>query len=335
MIAQRPIWRGHLRLALVSCQVALYNARHDRDTIHLHMINPKTGNRIRMVTQDAQTGEPVARGDTVKGYEIEKGRCVIVSQEDLNSVKVESSSMMSVAKFVDAGSIDPIYYDGSYYLAPDGKGSEDVYAVLREAIEKTGKVALTRVVISQRERTVALRPLDGGLVAHTLNEERDLNSANPLFEPLEHVRIDPEMVMLATQLIKRQTAEFDPADLEDRYETRMRAMIDAKVKGQGPVVEGTKPQDHSNVVDLMAALRASLLGGTQRRAQVATIADSSQHTARPSKQAKGSTTAKPHKQPGFKLPIKGGKTNANPKAEPAPAAPSRPMPSSASRRKAS
>ena len=341
LIAQRPIWRGHLRLALVSCQVALYNARHDRDTIHLHMINPKTGNRIRMVTQDAQTGEPVARGNTVKGYEIEKGRCVIVSQEDLDSVKVESSSMMAVEKFLDASSIDPIYYDASYYLAPDGKGSEDVYAVLREAIEKTGKVALTRVVISQRERTVALRPLDGGLVAHTLNEDRDLNSAVPLFEPLEHVRIDPEMVTLATQLIKRQTAEFDPADLEDRYETRMRAMIDAKVKGQGPVVEGTKPESDSNVVDLMAALRASLLGGTQRPggaqrpaqpAAAAVVADSGRQTTA-GKQAKDPAPAELRKQPGLKLAIKGGKERAQVQA--APQARDQPVPIGRSRRKAS
>ena len=149
------------------------------------MINPKTGNRIKMVSQDAQTGEEVARRDTVKGYEYTKGQYVIITDEDMESVKVESSGLMKVEKFVDAASIDPIYYDASYYLAPDGKGSEDVYAVLREAIERTGKVALTRVVMAQRERTIALRALDGGLVAHTLNEQRDLNPAQPLFEGVE------------------------------------------------------------------------------------------------------------------------------------------------------
>src|SRR5947209_17720339 len=191
-MAQRPIWRGHLRLALVSCPVALYTARHERETIRFNMINPVTGNRIKMVSQDAVTGEDISRRDTVKGYEYSKGQYVIITDEDLESVRVESSGLMKVDKFVDAASIDPIYYDTSYYLAPDGKGSEDVYAVLREAIERTGKVALTRVVISQRERTIALRPMDGGLVAHTLNEQRDLNPAQPLFEGLRSIKLDPE-----------------------------------------------------------------------------------------------------------------------------------------------
>lgn len=197
-MAQRPIWRGHLRLALVSCPVALFSARHERETIRFNMINPATGNRVKMVTQDAQTGEELSRRDTVKGYEFAKGQYVIITDEDLGSVRVESSALMKIEKFVDAASIDPVYYDASYYLAPDGKGSEDVYAVLREAIERSGKVALTRVVIGQRERTIALRPSGGGLVAHTLNEQRDLNEAEPLFERVQDVRLDPEMVTLAT-----------------------------------------------------------------------------------------------------------------------------------------
>ena len=118
----------------------------------------------------------------MKGYEFKKNHYLIVTDEDLDSVKVESSAVMTVEKFVDADSIDPMYYDASYFLAPDGEAGKDVYAVLREAIAKTGKVALTRVVISQRERTVALRPMDGGLMAHTLYEQRDLNSPKELFE---------------------------------------------------------------------------------------------------------------------------------------------------------
>lgn len=169
-MAQRPIWRGHIRLALVSCPVALYSARHDRNAIRLNMLNPATGNRIKMVTQDSVTSEPVSRGETVKGYEFTKGQYVVLTAEDLDSVKVESSSMMSVDKFVDTGSIDPIYYDASYYLAPDGKGAEDIYAVLREAITTTGKVALARVVISQRERTIALT--DRGRRAHSAHAQR-------------------------------------------------------------------------------------------------------------------------------------------------------------------
>lgn len=258
-MAQRPIWRGHLRLALVSCPVALFSAKHDRGNIRFHLINPETGNRIRMVTQDSETEKPLSRSDLVKGYEFKKDTYVLITDEDFASVKVDSSSLMSIEKFVEANSIDPIYYNSSYYLAPDGNAGRDVYAVLREAIEETGRVALTRVVIAQRERTVALRPTEGGLVAHTLYEQRDVNDAKPLFEGAANIKTDPAMVELAKQLIERQSGRYDPADLEDRYETRLRAMIDAKLKGEG-VEEDTETDkpDRGNVVDLMSALKKSL-----------------------------------------------------------------------------
>ena len=257
-MAVRPIWRGHLRLALVSCPVALYNARHDRTSIRFNLINPDTGNRIRMITQDAETGKELERRDLVKGYEFRKNQYLLLNDEDLNSVKVESSAVMTVEKFVDADSIDPVYYDAAYHLAPDGDAGRDIYAVLREAIAKTGKVALSRVVISQRERTIALRPADGSLMAHTLYEERDLNSGQELFEGMDGIKVDPEMVELATQLVQRQAGEYDASDLEDRYETRLRAMIDAKLKGEGIDAAEEPEIVTSNVVDLMATLRKSL-----------------------------------------------------------------------------
>jgi DNA end-binding protein Ku len=259
-MASRPIWRGHLRLALVSCPVAMFNARSERSSIHFNLINPATGNRIKMVTKDSETGDELQRSELVKGYEYAKGRYVTLSDEDFDSVKVESSAVMSVEKFVDAGSIDPIYYDNSYYLAPDAKAGEDVYAVLREAIAKTGKVALVRVVISQRERTVALRPMGSGLVAHTLYEERDLNKSASYFDEAARLKVEPEMVDLAVQLIKRQSSKYDPVELEDRYETRLRAMIDAKIAGL-PLVADEIP-DRGNVIDLVAALRKSVAEAT-------------------------------------------------------------------------
>ena len=318
-MAQRPIWRGHLRLALVSCPVALYSARHDRGTIRFNMINPETGNRIKMVSQDAETGEEVSRGQTVKGYEYEKGRYVIVTDEDMEKVRVESSTLMMVEKFVDSSSIDPIYYDASYYLAPDGKGAEDVYAVLREAIRTTGKVALTRVVIAQRERTVAVRPMEGGLVAHTLNEARDLNSSASLFDVVGGVAVDAEMVKLAVALVDRQTGEYDAADLDDRYEMRLREMLEAKVKGEGGRFEAAPAPAESNIVDLMAALRRSLgQSGAQTGPEVA--------AGKPVAAGRKKKTAEEEvrRQPGFKLPIAGGRAagSAGAKAEPvaAPAA---------------
>jgi DNA end-binding protein Ku len=261
----RPIWRGHLRLALVSCPVALYNARHDRAGIRFNLINPETGNRIRMITQDAETGKEVERRDLVKGYEFRKNQYVLLSDEDFDSVKVESSSVITIEKFIDTESIDPVYYDAAYYLAPDGDAGRDVYAVLREAIAKTGKTALARVVISQRERTIAIRPTGEGLMAHTLYENRDLNNSAELFDDLPGMKIDPEMVQLASQLVQRQSGKYDAADLEDRYETRLRAMIDAKLKGEGLDVSEPEEPARTNVVDLMAALKKSLGQATEER----------------------------------------------------------------------
>jgi DNA end-binding protein Ku len=288
----RPIWRGHLRLALVSCPVALWNARHERASIKFNMINPETGNRVRMVTQDAETSKELQRRDLVKGYEFRKDQYLLLSEDDFDSVKVESSEVMTVEKFVDTGSIDPVYYDSSYFLAPDGKAGVDVYAVLREAIAKTGKTALARVVISQRERTIALRPMGEGLMAHTLHEDRDLNSPKELFGDLAAVKIDPEMVQLATQLVQRQSGQYDSSDLEDRYETHLRAMIDAKLKGEGIDLAAQEPEvSTSNVIDLMAALQKSL--GQSPAEQPA-----------PAKRKKPADT----RQAGLKLPIKGGKS---------------------------
>ena len=258
-MASRAIWRGHLRLALVSCPVALYSARHGQGGLHFHLINPETGNRIKMVTQDAETGKPLERSNLAKGYEISKNRHIILSDEDFESVRVDSSSTMTVDKFVEAADIDPMYYDSAYYLAPDGEAGEDVYAVLREAISQAGKVALSRVVIAQRERTIALRPYGVGLMAHTLYEQRDINSAKDVLGDVASREVAPELIDLATQLVEQQSGKFEPADLEDRYEARMREMIDAKVAG-GHLVEQQEeePVASDNVVDLVAALRKSL-----------------------------------------------------------------------------
>jgi DNA end-binding protein Ku len=257
-MAARPIWRGHLRLALVSCPVALWNAKHERNAIRFNQINPKTGNRIRMKTVDSGTDQEVQRRDLVKGYEFRKDQYLILGDDDFDSVKVESSSTINIEKFVEIGSIDPIYFASSYYLAPDGDAGRDVYAVLHEAIAEVGRVALARVVIGQRERTIAVRAMSGGLVAHALDEQQDINDAHAIFDGVTEIKTDPEMVQLAKQLIDRQTTTYDPSDLEDRYEIRLRAMINAKLKGEGVDLSEPVEPDRSNVIDLMAALKKSL-----------------------------------------------------------------------------
>ncbi len=210
-----------------------------------------------MVTQDAETDEEVSRRELVKGYEFKKDTYLMLTDDDFESARVESSSVIKIDKFVDAASVDPIYFDTSYYLAPDGDAGRDVYAVLRDAIAGTGKMALARVVIARRERAIGVRPLGKGLVAHTLHEARDLNDPEELFADLPTGRTDAEMVKLARQLIDRQSGAYDPADAEDRYEARLRAVIEAKLKGEGITPEEPE-EDRGNVIDLMAALKRSL-----------------------------------------------------------------------------
>jgi len=264
-MAARPIWRGHLRLALVSCPVALYTVHRTRGDLHFHLINPKTGNRVRMIAPDAETDEEMSRSDLVRGYEFEKNRYVVLEPEDFEKARIESSSVLTVDKFVDAGNIPPIYFDTSYYLAPDGKAGQDVYAVLREAITKSDKAALSRMVILQRERTVAILPFGAGMVVHTLHEKQDISDPKDLFEPVVDEKPDQDMVKLALQLVERQTAPFEPSDLEDRYEARLRQVIEAKLAGQGIEPAEQEAPRGDNVIDLMAALKQSLGQGNKGR----------------------------------------------------------------------
>lgn len=256
-MAERPIWRGHLRLALVSCPVALHTAHRETANLHFHFINPATGNRVRMVTLDAGTDEELERRALARGYEFEKDRYVLLDDEDFERARIESSSTLNVEKFVAADSIDPVYFDTSYYVAPDGDAAQDVYVVLRDAIRQAKAVALSRLVISRRERAVALMPMGSGLILHTLYETRDIADPARLFEAVPSAKPEADMVKLATQLIDRQAARFEPTDLDDRYEARLRQVIEAKIKGSGfkPAVER---EERGNVIDLMAALKRSL-----------------------------------------------------------------------------
>ncbi len=253
----RPTWRGHLRLALVSCPIALYPAVHDRANLHFNLINPKTGHRVRMITRDAETDEELSRGDLVKGFQFKKDHYLLMEDEDFEKARIESSSVLAIEKFVPSASIDPVYFDTSYFVAPDSDAGIDVYLVLHAAIEKSGMSALSRVVMAQRERVVLLGIMGNGLVAHALHESSDLNKSSALFDGLPKTKADPDMVSLALQLIDRQKGAYDPADWDDRYEKRLRDVIDAKLAGEGIEPE-PEAEDRGNVVDLMAALKQSL-----------------------------------------------------------------------------
>ena len=202
---------------------------HRPRTIALGLLPP--GDDGREVGR-AQEDQPVERGELVKGYEFKKDTYVILDDADFERAKIDTSEVLTVDKFVAADAIDPIYFDASYYLVPDGQAGQDVYVVLRDAIAKSGRMALSRLVLARRERAIAIVPMDRGLVLHTLHEERDLEDPKELFASVPGGKPDQEMVRLATQLVDRQTGKYDPGDMEDRYEARLREVIEAKLRGE-------------------------------------------------------------------------------------------------------
>ncbi|MGI9169509.1 MAG: Ku protein [Caulobacteraceae bacterium] len=260
MALGRPTWRGHLRLSLVTCPVALYTGIASGGDVHFNLINPKTNNRIKMVTTDPDTG-PVDRADLVKGYEVERGRYVLVTDEEIKSVRLESTKTIDIERFVAADKIDRLYWNDPYFLVPDGKLAGESFAVIREAMREAGQIALGRVVISTRERMVALEPRDQGIIAYSLRTHNEVRDPAEAFAGIAHVKVDRAMLDIAGKIIEQQEGPFDPEKFTDRYEDALKKMIAAKEKGKKPVVV-EEPED-TNVIDLMAALRASLGGKTK------------------------------------------------------------------------
>ena len=255
MAAPRPTWQGHLRLSLVTCPVALYTATSPRGDVHFNMLHNKTHNRIRMIPTDPETG-PVERSEIVKGYEIDKGRYVIVTPEEIESVRLESTRTIDIEHFVAADEIDRIYWNDPYYLVPDGKLAVEAFSVIREAMAKQGKIALARLVLHQRERLLAIEPRDKGMLAYSLRAYDEVRAADQFFDSIPAVKANAQMVDIATKIIEQQEGDFDPTSFNDRYEEALKALIKAKEKGAGKVTV-EEPED-TNVVDLMEALRKSL-----------------------------------------------------------------------------
>jgi DNA end-binding protein Ku len=255
-MAQRPIWEGHLRLSLVACPVSLYTATSSASDIHFHLINPATGNRIRTQAIDPEAGE-VDRKTLVRGFEIEKDRYLLLTNDEIKSVRLESTETIDIERFVDGKAIDRIWWNDPYYLAPDGKAGLDAYIVIRDAMEKSGKVALGRVVIGTRERLVAIEPRGEGMLVTTLRTHDEIRDSAPLFEPIPDRKPDARMIAIAEQIIDQQAGPFDPSEFNDRYEDALRALIRDKQKGGEGAVTAPPPRD-DNVIDLMEALRRSL-----------------------------------------------------------------------------
>ena len=254
-MAYRPTWQGHLKLSLVTCPVALYTATNSAGDVHFNLINPKTNNRIKMITTDPDTG-PIERSELVKGYEVSKGEYILLTQDEINSVKLESTKTIEIERFVPGDEIDRLYWDNPYFLAPDGKLAQEAFGVIRTAMEKSGQIALGRVVIGTRERILALEPRDKGILAYTIRTDAEVRKPDEIFGGISDKAADPAMISIAEKIIEQQEGPFDPSQFVDRYEEALKALIEDKKKGHKPA-KVAEPED-TNVVDLMSALRASL-----------------------------------------------------------------------------
>ena len=254
-MAPRASWKGYLKLSLVSCPVRLYNATSSSSRVSFNYLHKDTKNRVQMKYHDPELGE-VDRSDLVKGYEYDKNQYVILDNEDFDKVKIESKDTIEIEQFVDADTIEDIYLDSPYYLAPDGAIAEETFVVLREAMSKAGKVALGRVVLSSRERVVCLSPFERGMFVQTLRNPKEVRSSVAYFEEISDRAVDKGMLDLANKLIEQNYGEFDPETFTDRYEEALLEIIKAKIAGDEPVVSAAP--ERGNVVNLMDALKASL-----------------------------------------------------------------------------
>jgi DNA end-binding protein Ku len=278
-MAPRSSWKGHLRLSLVSCPVRLFNATSRSEKVAFNLLHKDTHNRIQMKPHDPELGA-VERSDLVKGYEYEKDQYVVFTDEDFDKVQIETTKAIVIEKFVDAKDVDPIYFDSPYYVAPDGAVAEETFRVIQHAMRDKDKVALSRIVLSNRERLIALSCRDKGFLMMTLRTADEVRASEDYFTDIEDAEPEAEMLELAEKLIDQKSGKFDPSEFKDRYHDAVVDMVKAKIKGQEPVI--AKAPERGKVINLMDALRQSLEGSTKPPAQ-----------SRPRKTAKGAAKAEP------------------------------------------
>jgi len=254
-MAGRAYWRGYLKLSLVSCPVKLYSATSSTaGKISFNMLHKDTLNRVQQKYHDPELGE-IDRADLVKGYQFEKDRYVVVTNEELEAVEIPSSKTIDIDGFVDAGDVDPIFLDSTYYLAPDGPIAEETFSVILEAMKRVNKVAIARIVLSGRERLVTIQPIVDGFRLHTLRAAKEVREPSSALDKLT-AKLSDDMLAMAAQIIAQKETTFAPEAFEDRYEEALMELVKAKISGGQPIV--TKAPERGNVVNLMDALRRSI-----------------------------------------------------------------------------
>src|SRR6185369_16697691 len=256
-MAPRAYWKGTLKLSLVSCLVALYPATTAAEKTRFHMINRETGNRLKQQMVDSGTGDVVESGQKGRGYELRKGKYVEIEPEELEAVKIESSHTIDIESFVPRQEIDRRYLNHPYYIAPDGKAALDAFAVIRDAMKDQDRVALARIVLTNREHVMAIEPLGKGLLGTTLRYPYELRDESDFFDDIKSPKISKDMVELAGHILDTKAAHFDPSKFKDDYETALKALV--RRKAAGKPIKAAEPEERpSNVVSLMDALRQSL-----------------------------------------------------------------------------
>src|ERR1700691_1351569 len=251
-MAVRAYWKGSLKLSLVSCPVLLYPASTSVDKTRFHMINKETGNRLK-------------RDQKGRGYELKKGEYVENEKQELEDVQIESNHTIDIDSFVPKDEIDKRYLNHPYYIAPDGKAGIDAFAVIRDAMKQQDRVALARIVLTNREHVIAIEPLGKGLLGTTLRYPYELRDQSGYFDDIRNPKISKDMVELASHILDTKAAHFDPSKFKDQYENALKALVRRKAAGK-PVKSAEPEETPDNVINLMDALKQSLKGGAKRRA---------------------------------------------------------------------
>ena len=234
----RPYWKGYLKLALVSCPITLHAACSPSERVAFRQINKATGNRLRQQLVDEETRKPVSSDDKGRGYEVAKGQYLIVEDEELEAIEIESTHVIDIDSFVPRPQIDQRFFDAPYYVAPNEPVGQEAFAVIREAMRCKTMVALGRLVLSKRERVIALEPYGKGLLGTTLRYPYEVREAKDYFADLPELALAPDMLALAAQILGSKVADFDPKAFRDRYEEALLAHLKAKQAG---TVQERKP----------------------------------------------------------------------------------------------
>src|SRR6201988_1334914 len=272
-MAARAIWRGQIRLALVSIPVELYSATKSGAQIAFHQVHEPTGKRIKYEKVVPGTG-PVDRDEILKGYEVSKGHYVLLDPEEIESVKLESRKTLDLVQFVDNDGIDSMYFDKPYYVMPADDLAEEAFVVMRDALKAAKKIGVGQLAMRGQEYVVALKPCGRGLLLETLRYADEVNKSSGFFRDIADHKPDPDLLDMASMLIERKAGEFDPKDFHNRYVDALHELIEKKQKAKGEkIIEqpDEAPPKGSNVIDLMAALKKSLgdQGGAKKAVKTA------------------------------------------------------------------